>query len=202
MKRMIIVLFVCSSWQITAAQSKAEVMLEQIADLATSLSTLKEGYKVTTQGLGNVADLKGGTFNQHQSYFNSLKQINPAVGHNPNIPAIAKEQQTIVRLFQQEIAWQQQQAILTKDELAYLQSVYDNLLEDCNKDVDELNLIAKPGNQMSDAERIKFIEHIYGETTDKYQFAQSFLHKSHAFALDRKASREQKKALKKLYGIN
>ncbi|QKJ30302.1 hypothetical protein HQ865_11200 [Mucilaginibacter mali] len=52
---------------------------------------------------------------------------------------------------------------------------------------------------MKDDERIKKIDSVYGSTTDKLQFAQSFVHKMHAFTLDRKAEKKQKEVLKKLY---
>ncbi|HVW96794.1 MAG TPA: hypothetical protein VHA56_12565 [Mucilaginibacter sp.] len=184
------------------AQSKAQVMLEQIADLSTSLKILKDSYKITTNGLDNMTSLKGGTLNQHQDYFNSLKKIDPAIANHPDIPVIVKEQQTIVTLFQNEINWQQQQAVLNKDELNYLRRVYTNLLDNCNKDIDELNLMTQPGIQMSDDGRMKNIDRIYKATTDKYQFTLSFLHKTHTFALDRKARKAQKDLLKKLYGIH
>jgi uncharacterized protein (DUF2267 family) len=202
MKNWIIIIMICLGAPALRAQSKAQVMLEQIADLGTSLKTLKDGYKVVSNGLNKAKNLKGGTFNQHQDYFNSLKQINPATSNNPKIQLIAKYQNQIIALFQKEISWQQQQGILSKDEIDYLRRVYNNLLENCNTDIDELNSVAKPGTEMKDDERIKNIDRIYNATTDKYQFAQSFVHKTHALALDRKAEKKQRELIKKLYGIN
>jgi len=202
MKNSIIIIMICLSAFLGKAQSKAQVMLEQVADLGTSLKTLKDGYKVVSNGLDKAKSLKGNTFDQHQDYFNSLKQINPAISNNPKIQLITKDQKEIITLFQTEISWQKQQAILRKDEIDYIRRVYTNLLDNCNKDIDELNTVAKPGSQMKDEERIKNIDRIYSSTTDKYEFAQSFLHKTHQLALDRKADKTQRDVIKKLYGIN
>jgi uncharacterized protein (DUF2267 family) len=202
MKRISVITMICLCASALMAQSKAQVMLEQIAQLGTSLKTLKDGYKVVSNGLDNVNGLKNGTFNQHQDYFNSLKQINPAISNDPKVQLIAKTQKQIISLFQKETSWQKQQAILNKDEIEYLQRVYNNLLENCNKDIDELNAAAKSGTEMKDDERIKNIDRIYRSATDKYQFTQSFVHKTHALAQDRKADKKQKEIIKKLYGIN
>lgn len=192
----------CLSSFTGGAQTKVQVMLEQIADLGTSLKTLKDGYKIVDNGLGEMKSLKNGTFNQHQDYFNSLKQINSAIGNNPKVKLIAATQKQIISVFQTEISWQQQQAILKKEEVDYIQRVYANLLDNYNRDIDELNMVAKTGTDMKDDERIKNIDRIYAATMDKYQFAQSFAQKTHAFALDRKAEKNQKGVIKKLYGIN
>jgi hypothetical protein len=185
------------------SDTKTKTMLQQIALQETYLSEIKKGYQTTENGLNTAHDLKNGTFNLHQSYFNSLGRVSPAVVNNPKIKLVSTYQQQIISGFDNEISWQKQQSILAADEMSYILAVYSNLLAECKKDIDELNMVITPGQaQMKDAERIKHIDAVYTATNDKYKFAQSFIANSHAFALDRQNSSQQTQVLKKLYNIN
>ncbi|RKR80684.1 hypothetical protein BDD43_0816 [Mucilaginibacter gracilis] len=184
------------------SQTKAQVMLQQIADVQIYIKTLKTGYQQTTKGLNGLHDLKNGAYDLHSNYFDAQKQASPAVRNNKKIPEIISDQQQIVTLFQQEIAWQKEKAILVADEISYLQQVNNSLIAKCNTDLDELNLVINDGTQMTDAQRIKSIDALYISTLDKYQFAQSFVHQARAFALDRQNRKAQSQDIRKLYDIN
>ncbi len=213
MKRMIVSLTLILSGFLVKAQgvgsffdqsdTKTKTMLQQIALQETYLSEIKKGYKATENGLNTAHELKNGTFNLHQAYFNSLAQISPAVKNDPKIASITSYQQQIINSFDNEIAWQKQQAILGSDEIAYIEKVYTNLLSACTLDLDELNTVTTPGKvQMKDAERINHIDQIYNATNEKYKFSQSFTQNVRAFALDRQTGKQQNAVIKKLYNIN
>ncbi len=183
--------------------SKIKVMIQQIVLQQTYLSEIKTGYKDTQNGLNTAHDLKNGTFNLHQNYFNSLNVVSPAVKNNPKIKLISTYQQQIMSNFGSEISWQKQQSILNNDEISYIEKVYGNILAGCTKDLDELNTVVTPGQaQMKDEERINLINSIYTRTNDKYKFSMSFTQNTRSFALDRQTGKQQAQTLKQLYNIN
>ncbi|MBS1525310.1 MAG: hypothetical protein JST19_06665 [Bacteroidetes bacterium] len=183
--------------------TKKKDMAEQIALIETDLSEVKNGYKVTENGLTTIHDLKNGTFTLHTDYFSSLVQINPAIAKNPKVKAITDNQQQIIAAFEQAIQWQKQQAILTSPEMAYLIAVYSNMSKLCSNDITELTDVITPGKlQMKDEERLKRIDAIYFDMQDKYAFSRSFVQKMYALAMNRKQQQHESQVLKQFYNSN
>jgi len=182
--------------------NKEKLMVTQIAEYDVYLHALKTGYNITETGLNTAQQLKGGTFNLHTAYFNSLAQVNPVVQNNPKGKAIVTLAAKIGNLFATEINWQQQQKELSATELAYLQKVQDNLLTKCQADVSETSDVLTPGKlQMTDQERLARLDKLYADMQDKYAFAASFTNKCHTLATSRAQAKTSKSQLKQLYGI-
>ncbi|MBW4888959.1 hypothetical protein KXQ82_04505 [Mucilaginibacter sp. HMF5004] len=182
--------------------SKTNLMLAQIAGYQTYLQEIKTGYHIAESGLNTVHELKGGTFDLHAAYFNSLQQVNPAIKNNPKAKAVADLQQQIITLFTAELSWQQKQQILSPQEIAYIKAVYQNLLGKCKTDIAELNDVLTPGKmQMTDHQRLDRVDHVYAAMQDKQAFASSFTSHCRQMATDRKRARLDNEQLKKLYGI-
>lgn len=211
-KAMLFFLFTCLALTQVKAQflggffsqqsTKEKLMAEQIADLEIYQQALKNGYHIAETGLNKAHDLKNGTFGLHTAYFNSLEQVSPAVSGDPKGKAILDLQQQIISVFTTEINWQQKEKLLQANELAYLQSVYDNLLKECKKDVDELTLVLTPGKiQLTDQQRLDRLDRLYAGMKDKYAFAGNFTAKCRKLALGRQQDKQEKEQLKKLYGI-
>ena len=63
----------------------------------------------------------------------------------------------------------------TTEELEYCKNVFDNLLNECIKSIDELFMVITSGElEMKDDERIKRIDKLYIDMQDKYSFCSSF----------------------------
>lgn len=177
-------------------------MAEQIADLEIYQQALKKGYHIAESGLNTAHDLKNGTFGLHTAYFNSLEQVNRVVANDPKGKAILDLQTELISLFDKEIAWQQKEKLLQVSELDYIQDVYNNLLNECKKNIDELNLVLTPGKmQLTDQQRLERLDHLYNSMKDKYTFAGDFIAKCRKIALNRQQAIKEKEQLKELYGI-
>lgn len=184
-------------------QSKVKIMLQQIADYEVALHELKNGYNTTQNGLNTVHALKNGTYNLHTNYFNSLSTVAPSIKSNPQIKGIADLEQQLESTFDAAISWQKDKALLSKDELQYMQLVYSHLLEDCAKLIDELSLVVTDGKtQMSDEARIREIDKLYADMQLKYRFARSFTDNAYVLAGDRQSGKDTTAVLKKLYDLN
>lgn len=183
--------------------TRIKLMLVQIAGYETYLNSLKTGYNISENGLNMMHELKGGTFNLHTAYFNSLQQVSPAVQANPKGKAIAGMQQQINSVFSGEVDWQQQQKILSPAELNYLQQVYQSLMKKCQQDMNDLDEVLTPGKlQMTDSQRLDRIDKLYASTQDKLAFAQAFTGRCRQLANDRRHAKKNNDQLKALYGIH
>ena len=206
MKRTIISIFILAALVMHLplhAQSKFETMANQIAGLETYLKSIKSVYSTTSKGLNDVNNIKTGSFTLNQNYFNSLKNVSPAVKNDPKIKAISDLQQQIETTFNNALSWQQNKGQLSSSEISYMKSVYNNVLGECNKDLQELTVVITNGQaQMTDKARIQKIDTIYKDMQQKCSFAQSFTGKAQDLANSRMADKNTDQSLKTLYNVN
>jgi hypothetical protein len=185
------------------AQSRFGTMANEIAGLESYAVSLKKAYSATSNGLNTIHDLKNGSMTLNQTYFTSLQSVSPAVRNDPRIPAIGNLQHQVQRVFDDAISWQQSRQWLGTDELANMKSVYSNLLVECNKELQELNMILSDGSvKMTDKQRIDRIDAIYKDMEVKSTFAQSFTHKAYELAVSRNTDRNSDKSIQTLYDLN
>lgn len=148
---------------------------------------------------GSIGNFKNGEFGLHQEYYNSLSQVNPLVKNSADLTSIQTEEQTIISQFNAL----NNLTGLSVQEQAYIQSVGQNLAAECNKDLDELQVVLTPGKLvMSDDERIKRINKVSASIKDKYVFACTFCTRVKVLVAQRNQEGDSNAALQKLYGIN
>lgn len=180
---------------------KEQLMAEQIAACQLYLSELSRGVHIVGTGLRSASDLKGGTLALHATYFNSLQQISSGVQNNPKAKAMAGIGQQITAAFDREIAFQQKANVLSRADQDYIRQVYQNLLAKCKEDLSELRDVLTPGKlELTDAQRLERIDHLYAAMQEKLAFTGSFTSKCHGLALWRQQAARDREALRKLYG--
>ncbi|MGN6569447.1 MAG: hypothetical protein ACTHJ0_15920 [Flavipsychrobacter sp.] len=183
--------------------TKKKDMAMQIALMETYLSGLKHGYKQTENGLATIHNLKSGSFNLNNDYFNSLSAVSPAVRENPKVADIQKMAADIKSGFNKLIQWERKQETVTTEDIRYLNRVAAHLTDECNKDLAMLSDVITPGKlQLNDADRIKEINAIYADMKDKYAFCLAFIDRMRNVTLRRQAEQRQQKLLKQLYNLH
>ena len=182
--------------------TKMDYYLQQIAALGVYTKDLKSGYKTVSNGLNTIHDAKNGEFNLHQAYFNSLSNVNPAIKNDPKVNGILTYQTEITTCFNNMFTKVNGSKQITADESNYLKTVYNNLLGECNKDLDELSLVITNGKvKMTDDERIKRIDKLHTDMQDKYQFAQSFTNQAIVLIVQRTHQQNDMQTLQQLYQV-
>ncbi len=185
------------------AQSRWSAFAQQMAAMETYLRSLKGLYKTTQKGLNTMHNLKDGSFTLNKNYFASQYIVAPAVANNPKIRGITDLTQQIQSVFANAISWQRHEGSLSADEQNYMQSVYSHLLDDCSKDIKELQLVTSDNqSQMSDAARTAYIDKLYSAMQDRYVFSCTFADKAKQVAKSRQNTRNSNQVLQKLYEHN
>lgn len=183
-------------------KTQKKYLLEQIAALQTYISYAEKGYSIATKGLKTIKDIKNGDFNLHSNFFNSLSSVNPEVKKYSKVAAIIAMQISIAKLVQHTIRQCTNTKQITVAELNYLQHVFNNVLDDCAKNLDELISLITDGEQkMKDDERIKKIDQLYADMQDKQVFAQSFSHSTKVISVLRRNDQYDIQIEKKLNGL-
>ena len=168
-------------------KTQKKYLLEQIVALKTYIGYAAEGYSIATKGLNTIKDIKNGDFNLHGNFFNSLSFVNPQVKKYSKVAAIIAMQISIAKLVRNTIKHCKDGKQLTDFELDYLRKVFNNVLDDCGNNLDELIALITDGEQqMKDDERIKRIDMLYIDMQDKQVFAQSFSNSAKNLSVQRR----------------
>ena len=179
-------------------ETQKKYLLQQIAAMKMYASFLQKGYSIANKGITSIKQLSKGEFNLHQSFFTSLKMVNPAISGNPKIAQV--------------IAWQ---LSISKDLLAlsnrtkgsatdksYIREVRLKVMKECEQDIEELLLVITSGElEMKDDERMNRLNKICESMKDKYQFTQSFSNQVKILSLQKEEEERNNGVSKKLYGI-
>jgi hypothetical protein len=178
------------------AQGLIATMTEQLAKWEVYLQEVKKGYAIVQQGLTTIGDIKKGDLDLHTLFFNSLKQVNPAIKNWGKVADILAMQGQILlgcaTTFQQFSV----SGSFSAEDLKYLSAVYSNLKDLTSKDIDELNGLVTDGNwQMSDDERMGRIDQLFTQVTEKYTFIRSFANR---VSLEGQERTQEKASLQKL----
>lgn len=165
------------NWEEWTQQKKTQkkYLLQQIAALQVYIGYAKKGYNVANKGLTTIRNIKNGDFNLHRDFFGALKQVNPKIKKYAKVADIIAYQVRIMKETKKTLQGIRETGQFTKDELDYCKIVFDNLLEECLKSINELFLLITSGElEMKDDERIKRIDALYADMQNKYAFCSSF----------------------------
>ncbi len=111
-------------------------------------------------------------------------------------------QRQIVREYNQTYPALRKSKAFTDGEMDYMEGVYRRLLEDCDRDLDELkDLVTDDKLQMKDDERLERIERLYLDMQDKYTFEKSFGNEALVLATARKQEQKDIQTGRALHGI-
>ena len=135
-------------------------------------------------------------------FFGSLEIVNPKIKTYTRVADIIAYQVRIVKNISTTIKNLKESGQFNTNELDYSKAVFENLLDECVKNVDELYLVITSGAlQMTDDERIKRIDQLYTDMQDKYSFCQSFSEECSVLAMQRLSGQVEIMMSKKLNGV-
>jgi hypothetical protein len=177
-------------------------MLQQIAALQIYIGYAQKGYQIAKEGLTTIGGFTRGEFNLHGDYFNSLKVVNPEIKHQAKVAEIIELQVKIVQNYNSIYRKLKSTDAFSNDELNYVRSAFSNLLDDCEKTLDELIAVTTDGKlEMKDDERIARIDKLYLDMQDKFNFCNSFSNDAKLLAVSRIKEQTEVKTSHALQGI-
>lgn len=186
------------------SQKKTQIkyLLAQIAANKVYIEYAQKGYGIARKGLNTIQNIKKGDFNLHQDFINSLSVINPKVKSYARVADIIAYQLRIIKNVSTTIRNLKESYQFANGELDFCKTVFERLLEESLKNLDELFLIVTFDElQMKDDERIKRIDQLYLEMQHKYGFCQSFSDECSVLAMQRLSEQAEIKLSKKLNGL-
>ncbi len=197
------------TWEEWTQQKKTAIkrLMEQIAANQVYIEYAQKGYKIVSDGLHTIRDIKNGDFHLHLGFIDSLKVVNPKIRSWAKVADIIACQLRIIKSTKQALAAVRESGQFTNEELDYCKKVFDNLLNECLKNIDELMLVITSGElesdsyRMTDDERIKRIGKIYLDMQDKSAFTSSFSNEMSVLAIQRLTAQTELNYSKTINGI-
>jgi hypothetical protein len=169
---------------------------QQIVASQVYYGYLKQGYHISQQGLGVIGDWKNGELNLHRDYYNSLKTVNPVIRNNPKLNAIAAYADAIPGQFDHL----QKLSGLTAGNRVYINAVRQKVLSECNRDLQELELVAVNGKvEMTDDERIQRLDKLYDSMKDKFAFTVTYCNQVKMLLLQKHQELQQLQTERRFY---
>ena len=182
--------------------TQRKYLLQQIAALQVYISYAKKGYDIANRGINTIRNIKNGDFNLHRDFFNSLNQVNTKIKKYAKVADIIAYQIRIIKQAKQTLQNIRGAGQFTADELGYCKAVFDNLLNECIKSIDELFMVITSGElEMKDDERIKRIDKLYIDMQDKYSFCSSFSNEMGVLSMHRMSEQIEINQSKIINGI-
>lgn len=180
---------------------KKKLMIAQVAAITLYRGQQGKGYAIAGDGLATAQRQQDKELAAHGIYYQSLGQVNAAIGADEKKKDILDLQLKIAAAFRAELSWQQSHAGLRSDELVYLQKVADGMKAKCQSDMAGMQALTTPGMlRLKDAERLDRLDKMLASMKDKFAFTLSFTGRCRRLATVRQRQKAEQQQLQKLYG--
>ena len=177
--------------------------IEKLSQFRAILRDMKKGYEILTEGYNTVKDLTEGNFNLHKAFLDKLLQVSPAVRNYKRVADIVEYQVELVQEYSRHKNRLTSSGLFNGQELSYFNRVYDKLIDESLRDLDELTGVLTAGKlRMSDQERLEAIDRIYASVQQKLLFLRDFNSDTSVLAIQRAKEARDVKAIRLLTGAN
>ena len=139
---------------------------------------------------------------QYANYFDELWRIKTALAYYQRVKDIIEKQLQLVNEYKGAWALFKQDKNFTVDELDYMQEVYNGMMDESIKNLDQLSLVINAFvTQMSDAKRMEIINEVDNKLDENLNDLREFNNQNKMTSLQRASEKGDIETVKKLYGL-
>lgn len=176
--------------------------IEKLSELKKILTNMYQGYTILTNGYNRVRDIANDNYNLHQVFLDGLYLVSPAVRNYRRVGDIISYQAKLVSEYRSAFARFKTSGKFSEEDLAYLESVYNGLLNESASNLEELLIIITAGQaRMSDDERLEGIDRIFKSVEDKLIFIRGFNQSTQIYAMQKGKEKSAVSSLRKLFEL-
>lgn len=138
----------------------------------------------------------------YKNYYEELMKVKTLITYYQRLSDIVEKQQRLVSEYQ--TAWEllQQDDHFNSEELAYMQKVYNGILEESVDNIDIIFMVIESfTTSMSDAERLELINDAADRIDANYDDLKLFNKQNMLLSLQRARSKGDVQMIKKMYGL-
>ncbi|MDE3183098.1 MAG: TerB family tellurite resistance protein [Bacteroidota bacterium] len=194
------------SFSASAQEDEIEQLLlnvEKLTQFKQILRDMKKGYEILSDGYNTIKNIAEGNFNLHKAFLDGLLEVSSAVRNYRRVTDIVNDQVVLIKEYRNAYDRFRQDNNFNPDEIGYIAKVYDNLLKESLRNLDELLTVITAGKaRMSDDERLQAIDKIYSDMQDKLMFLRHFNNSTTILAVQRAKERNDAQTIGKIYGLD
>ena len=139
---------------------------------------------------------------QYANYFDELWRIKAALAYYQRVKDIIEKQLQLVKEYKAAWALFKQDKNFTADELDYMQEVYNGMMDESIKNLDQLSLVINAFvTQMSDAKRMEIINEVDHNLDENLSDLREFNNQNKMMSFQRASEKGDIETVKKLYGL-
>lgn len=174
--------------------------VEKLAELKSILQKMYDGYKILTEGYEKVKEITSGNFTLHEVFLDGLYVVSPEVRKYHRVADIVDAEVTIVKEYKTVFGKIKQAGAFSPDQISYLQSAYDKVLDGSLKNIDDLTMIlTDQQTRMSDDERLTAIDRIWTNMQQHLSLMRDFNRQNAMAAAQKLHEDAELKSLNNLY---
>lgn len=176
--------------------------VQKLSTLKTILSDMQNGYQELDKDYSAVRDVAQGNFNLHKTFLDGLLAVSPTVRTYQHAGDIVNLQVNLLAKYKAAWAYFQSQSRLQPEELTLIARTFSGLLEDSLNDLADLGTILTPGTiRANDAERMRQIDVIYANMTQRVAFLDRFNNSTALLAGQRQGVYGEDQTVRNLHDI-
>lgn len=138
----------------------------------------------------------------YAKYFDELWKVKAALAYYQRVKDIIEKQVKLIGEYKGAWALFKQDKNFTTDELDYIGQVYNGILEESVKNLDQLYLVINAfATQMSDAKRMEIINAVDDKLNENLGDLREFNNQNKIVSLQRASERGEIEMVKRLYGL-
>jgi len=139
---------------------------------------------------------------QYEQYYNELWKVRSAIAYYRRIKEIVSRQVDLVGEYRRAFALFKKDKHFTPQEIAFMGAVYDGILDESLKNIDELFLVVNSfTTEMSDAGRLELIARAANKVDDNFMDLKSFNNSNALLSVQRARDETEIRQLKTLYDL-
>lgn len=200
------ILLTCAlAFTVKAQSQEAQQLIlnyEKLKGLEEILDNMYQGYKILSKGYNTIKDIAEGNFNLHKLFLDGLYAVNPTVKNYKRIPYIIQYQKLLIEESKRAFDKFRNDTNLTVREIRYLENLYNYLLKQSLRNLEELFMIITATRlRMSDEERLHAIDRIYQDMERKIVFLKIFNENTQMMLFKRAQEERDINTIQKLYQV-
>ena len=152
--------------------------------------------------LDEITDWVDKQRNLYKEYFDELQKVKSLISYYHRIKEITTTQENIISEYERAYSLFKQDGHFTAEEIIYMGQVYDGILIESAKNLDQLFLVINSFvTQMTDAKRLEIINAAATNMSSTYNDLKLFDSQNILLSLQRSKDENDIKTVKALYGI-
>ena len=138
----------------------------------------------------------------YRDYYDELWKVKSIISYYHRIKEVTNKQVQLVNEYKRAWGLFKQDKHFTTEELEYMGKVYNGILDESVKNLDQIFLVVNSfSTQMSDAKRLEIINTAYNQVETNYTDLKAFNQQNALVSLQRAKSKNDVDVVKELYGL-